>query len=242
MLPAIQQLLILQDRDRKITQLQAELGTVAPQRQGVHARADMARADLEAGKLKIKHLESDRKKLELDAEAKQQLIEKYSLQQFQTKKNEEYRALTHEIQTCKDEISKLEDEQLELMEQADAAHKAMLETTQRADQIKAESEKYLRDLEEREKNLQRHLADSLAGRAELAAAVDAAVLNRYERLRKSKGDHVVAGVEHGACGGCHMRLPTQIVVSCQGAQEVVTCPNCGRLLYYAPGMDLVAAE
>ena len=39
-----------------------------------------------------------------------------------------------------------------------------------------------------------------------------------------------------------MNLPIQIIRSCQGQQEIVTCPNCGRILYYAPHMDLVTAE
>jgi hypothetical protein len=242
MLPAIEQLLLLQERDRKILQLQAELQAIGPQRQAIRARAEHARGDLEAVKHQFKQIESDRKKLELEAEAKQELVEKYSLQQFQTKKNEEYRALTHEIETCKAEIVKLEDQQLELMEQAEAVQKHSLEAACLAEETKRETDRQLSDLDERERNLQRHLAEMTSGRDQLAAQVDGDVLPRYERLRRSKGERVVVGVEHGACGGCHMRLPTQIVVTCQGAQEVVTCPNCGRLLYYAPGMDLVVAE
>jgi hypothetical protein len=68
------------------------------------------------------------------------------------------------------------------------------------------------------------------------------VLLRYERLRKSKGEKVVVGVAHGVCGGCHMRLPAQILVSCQAEQEIVTCPNCGRLLYYTRDMSLAVAD
>ena len=56
-------------------------------------------------------------------ESKKQLIEKYSLQQFQTKKNEEYRALGHEIDGCKAAISKLDDQQIEFMEQIEAAQR-----------------------------------------------------------------------------------------------------------------------
>jgi hypothetical protein len=44
------------------------------------------------------------------------------------------------------------------------------------------------------------------------------VCNRYERLFKSKGENVVVGVHHGVCGGCHMKLPAQILVTCQGAE------------------------
>ena len=97
MLPVIENLLILQDRDRKIMRIETELANLGPERAALEQRAQRAQTQAEAGKHKAKQLESDRKKLELDVEARKGLIEKYSLQQFQTKKNEEYRALAHEI-------------------------------------------------------------------------------------------------------------------------------------------------
>ncbi len=39
-----------------------------------------------------------------------------------------------------------------------------------------------------------------------------------------------------------MLLSRQIVVSCQSEQEVLFCPNCGRILYYTPDMDVAVAE
>src|ERR1041385_7830100 len=123
MLEVIEKLLILQDRDRKILRMKEELAHIGPERQQLTQLASGSAARLDAAKLRLKQIESDRKKLELDVEAKKQQIEKYSLQQRQTKKNEEYRALTHEIDMAKEVIVKLEDQQLELMEQAEAVQK-----------------------------------------------------------------------------------------------------------------------
>jgi len=238
----IEKLLILQDRDRQVAQLQEELGVIGPQRRALLARADGARSELDAAKLRVKQIESDRKKLELDVEAKKELIGKYALQQFQTKKNEEYRALSHEIDTCKAAIVQLEDEQLGLMEEADKVQALAAEASRRAEVLKTQVESQVAALDQREKALQRQLGELLGGRGELAGAVDQGVLPRYERLRKSKGDRVIVGVEHRVCGGCHMKLPTQILVSAQGCQEVINCPNCGRILYWTADMDLIAAE
>ena len=104
MLETIEKLLILQNRDLKIIRLKSELAHIDPERQNLKARAGAAQLGLETTKLRGKQIESDRKKLELDVDAKKQLIEKYSLQQFQTKKNEEFKALAHEIETCKKAI------------------------------------------------------------------------------------------------------------------------------------------
>ena len=81
-----------------------------------------------------------------------------------------------------------------------------------------------------------------ANREQLAAAVQEAARARYERLVRSKGENVVVGVEHGVCGGCHMRLPPQLLVMCQAKKELVSCSNCGRILYYTRDMDLAVAE
>src|SRR4051794_1963688 len=110
MLTAIETLLILQDRDRKIHRLETELANLGPERQALLSKGKESQAALDAAKLRVKQIETDRKKLELDVETKKQQIEKYSLQQFQTKKNEEYRALAHEIENCRKDISKIEDE------------------------------------------------------------------------------------------------------------------------------------
>src|ERR1051326_4262733 len=107
MLDTIEKLLILQDRDRKIRRIRAELAHIEPQRQTMKARAADTQTALDNAKTKLKQLESERKNLELEVETKKQLIAKYANQQLQTRKNEEYRALTHEIDMCKDEIFKI---------------------------------------------------------------------------------------------------------------------------------------
>ena len=108
MLDVIEKLLVLQDRDRKILQTKDELAHVEPERRDFQARTTGSQAKLDAAKLRVKHLESDRKKIELDVEAKQQQSDKYATQQLQTKKNEEYRALQNEIENCKKAIGVLE--------------------------------------------------------------------------------------------------------------------------------------
>jgi len=242
MLDAIEKLLILQDRDRKLIRLREEVAHIPVERQQLQAKAAASQAALDATKHKIKQIETDRKKLELDADAKKQLIEKYSLQQFQTKKNEEYKALAHEIDMCKEVIFKLEDQQLELMEQAEAAQKQLNSATQTTSEAKKTIDARLSDIAAREANLKKELAELEVNREELASAVDESTRSRYERLMRNKGQSVVVGIQHGVCGGCHMQLSRSTVVTCQAEQEIVTCTNCGRILYYTRDMDLAVAE
>src|SRR5438034_11728266 len=126
MFDTIEKLLILQDRDRKIQRIKNELAHIEPERQAMQARTAGAQAALENAKLRGKQLESGRKDLELEVEAKKQLISRYANQQLQTRKNEEYRALAHEIEMAKADIFKIENKEIELMEQAEAVQKEVL--------------------------------------------------------------------------------------------------------------------
>jgi uncharacterized protein len=238
----IEKLLILQDRDQKLRRVQGELAHIEPERQTLKAKAAHAQAELEKAKLRAKEIESGRKDLELEVESKKQLISKYANQQFQTRKNEEYRALSHEIEQCKAAIFQIEDQEIALMEQAETAQKEIVRATQAAKETQKLLEEQVAKLGARELNLQKELADLSANREQLAAAVDETVRGRYERLVRSKGEHVVVGVERGVCGGCHMRLPPQLLVMCQAKKELVSCSNCGRILYYTRDMDLAVAE
>jgi predicted nucleic acid-binding Zn-ribbon protein len=238
----IEKLLILQDRDRKILRVQQELAHITPERETLRARAASTQSQLETAKGRGKQIEADRKRLEVDVESKKTQIEKYANQQLQTRKNEEYRALAHEIDGCKADISKIEDQEIGLMEQAETAQKEVARATQEAAAAKKLVDEQVTQLSQREENLKKELVELQGSRAELASAVDETARSRYERLLKSKGDNVVVGVDHGACGGCHMKLPAQILVSCQGHKELVSCINCGRILYYTRDMALTAAE
>lgn len=242
MLEAIEKLLVLQDRDRNLLRIQADLASIVPQRERALSRANASQLALDTAKLQAKQIESDKKKLELDVEAQKERISKYSLQQFQTKKNEEYRALAHEIETCKGNISKLEDQILELMEQADAVAKEVAANTKAAAGAKKDVDAEVAELGKREENFKAKLAELQANRAELAAAVEEGALARYERLLRSKGENVIVGIQHSACGGCHMRLPTQVMVACQSQSEINSCPHCGRILYFTRDMELAAVD
>ena len=238
----IERLLILQDRDQRIGRLQGELAHIEPERQALKAKAATAHTQLENAKLRVRQIESSRKELELEVEAKKQLIDRYANQQFQTRKNEEYRALAHEIETCKAAIFKIEDREIELMEQGETAQKEVVQATQAASDMRKLVEDQVAQLNAREQNLQKELAELQTNREALASAVDESVRGRYERLVQSKGENVVVGVQHGVCGGCHMKLPPQLLVTCQGKNELLSCSNCGRILYYTPDMDLAVAE
>jgi uncharacterized protein len=71
-------------------------------------------------------------------------------------------------------------------------------------------------------------------RESLAAAMEPALLEKYEQMRKRRGGVAVAPVQNGECGVCHVALPTGVISALQGNRnELVLCTSCGRYLFMA---------
>ena len=68
-------------------------------------------------------------------------------------------------------------------------------------------------------------------REEVAAAIDADLLRRYDRIRDRMGDVAVAAVRKGICEGCHVAIPEGRVRRLQEEEDLLlTCERCGRIL------------
>ena len=224
-------MLILQDRDQRIRQIQNEVKTLPLQRQGLESQMAASAAAVDALKNKSRQVEVDRKKLELEANTRRETIFRLKTQQYQTRKNDEFQAMGHEIERYEKEIQKIEDDELELMDQAEKVKAELVGEEKKAGATKDSISRQLTDLEEKSKALDSRLQELTSERAELASKIDEDLLGRFERLFKSKGDAVIVAVEHGVCTGCHMKLTTATVKAAEAGKEIVNCEQCGRILY-----------
>jgi predicted nucleic acid-binding Zn-ribbon protein len=231
--PELEQLLVLQDRQQKIKQIQTEIETVPLQRKSLEAQLASSAAGVEALKQRGRHVEMDRKKLELDVGTRAQTIARLKTQQYQTRKNDEFQAIGHEIERYENEIRKIEDEELELMVKADTIKVDLAEEEKKAGVVRESIARQTKDLEAKSATLQSQLEELSKERAEIAGNIDEDLLSRFERLFKSKGDAVVVALEHEVCTGCHMKVTTQTAHRVKAGKEIVSCENCGRILYDA---------
>ncbi len=229
--PELEQLLVLQDRQQKIRQIQTEIETLPLQRNHLESQLAASTAGVEALKQKGRQVEIDRKRLELDVGTRTETISRLKTQQYQTRKNDEFQAIGHEIERYENEIRKIEDEELEVMLQADKV-KAEFEAAEKAARATKESiSRQLSDLETKSKTLESRQEELAKEREELAGKVDGDLLGRFERLFNSKGDAAVVAVEHGVCTGCHMKVTTATAAGVKAGKEIVSCEKCGRILY-----------
>ena len=231
--PELEQLLVLQDRQQKIKQIQTEVETLPLQKKSLEAQLAASVAGVEVLKQKARKVEMDRKKLELDVGTRTESISRLKTQQYQTRKNDEFQAIGHEIERYENEIRKIEDEELELMMEADKLKADLGVEEKKAATVKESIARQTADLDAKSKTLESRLEELTKERAEIAGKIDEDLLGRFERLFKSKGDAVVVPLEHEVCTGCHMKVTTQTAHRAKAGKEIVSCDNCGRILYDA---------
>jgi predicted nucleic acid-binding Zn-ribbon protein len=234
MLEILEKLLVVQDRDRRLSQLKAESTRIPAQIAAVEQRVKAEAARLENAKTELKHIESDRKKLEIDADAKRAQITKYRMQLNLIKSNTEYQALLKEISKSEDDIRGIEDVELDFMERLEKLQPALKEEQAQLKDIAAKGEAEKADLQKRAKLIEEELAQLRTEREGLVATIDPDALNRYERLLRSKGDLAIVPIKHGNCGGCHLNIPPQVAHDAKKSDELTSCSYCGRILYWQP--------
>jgi predicted nucleic acid-binding Zn-ribbon protein len=230
----LEQLLILQDRQQKIRQIQIEIKTLPLERAHLESQLAASAAGVEALKQKGRQLEVERKKLELDVGTRAESISRLKTQQYQTRKNDEFQAIGHEIERYENEIRKLEDQELELMIEADKLKGEIEAADKSARATKDTTSRQLADLETKSRALETQQQELGTERDALATQIDADLLDQFERLFNSKGDAAVVAVEHGVCTGCHMKVTTATASRVKAGKEIVSCENCGRILYKGP--------
>jgi len=136
-----------------------------------------------------------------------------------------------EVERYENEISKLEDQELELMIEADKVKGELEAADKSARATKDSISRQLADLETKSKALETQQAELANEREALASKIDADLLDQFERLFNSKGDAAIVAVEHGVCTGCHMKITTATAARVKAGKEIVNCEQCGRILY-----------
>tara|TARA_Y100000588_G_scaffold196765_1_gene210789 strand:- start:229 stop:954 length:726 start_codon:yes stop_codon:yes gene_type:complete len=236
----IEKLIVLQERDRSIARAKEEVAGLEHERAEVNGRSDNAEEANAKAEQKSKDLEVRKNALETEIKGEEEKIRTYSRQQLETKDNQEYKALGRQQETCKESISNLETDEINILEEMDVNEKVLKATKAELEEANAAKAKALAEIDVRETNLGKKLEDLARQRVEAEASIDQTTLSRYNRLVERKGTNIVVGIQHGACGGCHMKLPEAEVIEIKSAAKVKYCPNCSRIVYYTRDMVLEA--
>ena len=105
--PALDSLLILQDRDGKRLALEAQLKGLPREITAVEQKIASEKAAIESARGELRELETKKKLLDTEIGSAEEKLAKYKTQQMSVRKNDEFQALGHEIDTTQSAIGTL---------------------------------------------------------------------------------------------------------------------------------------
>ncbi len=227
----IEKLLTLQDRDQRLRSFQTEITHLPDERKAREKQLADSASKLEKAKTRAREIEIEKRNLEIEAGARRDAISRYKQQQLQTRRNEEYSALAHEIEAAEKAVTSLEDRELDFMEELETLNPQIAAAEKAHSEERSKIEHLLAGLESKKSNLQTRIAELKSEHDRLAQLLDESVLEVYLHLFKTKHGTAVATLEHEVCMGCHMKVTAQTAVQVRAAKAIVHCPQCGRILY-----------
>lgn len=231
-LPVVRQLIALQECDQKIRTFEKELKDMP--RLQAHARERLSDDEAALAKARgtVQDIEVKIKGIELDVGTRRNTITRLKDQQFATRKNEEFQALGHEVTRYENEVIKLEDQELEYMDQLEKAKPPVAAANAKLTDTKKLVDEELKELGEREQAIQTRVTELKTQRAEIAGGIEKDAITLYDRLMKTKAGTAVSPVEEGICRGCHVRVVTGTIQKLRANEAVTQCEQCGRILYF----------
>jgi len=177
---------------------------------------------------RIQVLKNDK---ETEMGIKEEKINKHQTDLYQIKNNKEYTALEREIKSIKADISLLEEE---IINYLDKIEEARIQGEKKKKEFEAEQEKIELEKTEiaaEEKRFSARLSKLDEERSSLAEKIAPSIIEVYERILKNRGRIALAKVNGNFCGACNMQLRPQIVNDAKLQKNIVSCENCGRMLY-----------
>ena len=144
----------------------------------------------------------------------------------------ELKALLQEIQHLRLQQSHQEEVTLEAM---DAAESLQEKANDVSEALRQAEEAWIRQsgaLITRRDQLATRRQEVQLKREQLAAKLDADLLDRYDRIRRTRQGKAVSKVEQGSCQWCRVILTPRELQHVRINTELQTCSNCGRILYF----------
>lgn len=231
--PELEALLALQEKDRAVTAADEAITALAPELETLDQALAAAEQGLTAAQTAIQAAMDRRDALEGK-------IANYRTMQEQRRQRLEWVRGAKEASTLMAELdltrSVLAKEEAEFMRSGDAVTEA--------ERKAAEAEKALADVRARQapqreavsgkrEQIAAERERAVAAREVVAARVDAALLARYERIRRGKAPLALYALHGDACGHCFTAVPTQRRALIQRGASIEGCEACGVLLYAA---------
>lgn len=178
----------------------------------------------------LKKLQVDKKNKELDLSSKEEALQKAQAYLYQVKTNKEYQAQLTQIESIKADISRLEDQILEIMDKIEKEEKNFKEAKEKLtneEKVFKEEEKRIKD---EINDIETKIKDLEGKRKIFADEIDKNILARYEYLVNSRRGKAIAFIDDEHCSVCHIKVTAQKINEAKMYKELIFCESCARIL------------
>lgn len=229
------QLIALQKTDTDIRRLQTEIESIPHRRAEIETEFDQRAFEIRALAERRDTARHERVRLETETSEQKQRAERADRNLMSAKKQDEYTAAIREADAARKQISAFETHILEQMDAFDQAEKELQERAPEVEKLGADLKARFKAFDEQAKTKQQELELARAERERLLKELPKAMSVLYTRISARIRDGMaMAEARNGACTACYMALRPQIMADVRRGNEVITCDNCNRILYYVP--------
>ena len=227
------QLIALQNADNNIRTLQAEIESIPQRRAEIEKEFDQRAFEIRGMEEKRDAAFHQRASLEKEIFEQKQRADRADRNLMAAKKPDEYTAAIREAGAARKQISALETQVLEQMEVFEGAEKELAERAPEVEKLRGEMEASFKAFDEQARVQQQQLDAGRAEHERLLRELPKTTSALYNRISARIRDGIaLAEARNGACMACYMALRPQVMADVRRGEEIITCDNCNRILYY----------
>ncbi len=232
-LKQIEQLVVLQKVDDEIVLLEDELKTAPAEVTSLEAKFLVLEEEGGVLNEKIQFLTEQQKRLDGEIETDSLRLKKSKNKLMMVGNNKEYHAMMREMDNLEKQNRTREEEKTAITEELTRQLEARRDLDGRVAALQADLDTAKAGLEDRMSAATARLKELAGLRGEAGQAVPTPVLKRYEFIRSRLKNPVIVPVTTGICSGCHISIPPQSFIELQKGVQILSCPNCQRLIYWS---------
>jgi uncharacterized protein len=231
----LQKLIALQNLDTTIRKLEKDQQATPERRAEIEREFDQRAFEIRALENRRDEAKHTRARLENEVMEQKGRAERAERNLMSSKKPDEYTAAIREADAARKTISGLETQILEQMETLEQAETALKERADEIASLNSDRETKLKAFDDESGTIGDRLAAARKEREEVFASLPKAISAQYSRIGARIRDGVaVAEARNRSCSACFMSLRPQMMAEIRRGDEIITCDNCGRILYVAP--------
>lgn len=229
----LEQLIALQKTDTAIRKLQADIQAIPQRRAEIEKEFDQRAFEIRAIETRRDTARTERARLEAELTETRARAERGERNLMSSKNEHEYTAAIREADAARKAASLLETQVLEQMEAFEQSEKELQERAPEVERLRSEMEARLKEFEEQTLRQEAELAEARKERERLLNTLPKQMSTLYNRISARIRDGIaVAEARNGSCTACFMALRPQMMAEVRRGDEIITCDNCNRILYY----------